>query len=76
MKLQEICDNLHFNALKEPGTIIQCIKEVSCQSFGLIVGIGEIHEVTSSNDNMRLCTETFQIFKEEGVSNFMKLEKY
>jgi len=63
MKLQEICDNLHFNALKALGLLFN-------------VGIGEIYEVTSSDDNTRFLTETLQIFKEEGVSNFMKLEKY
>jgi len=33
MKLQNICDKLHFNALKEPGTIIQCIERSNLGLF-------------------------------------------
>jgi len=27
MKLQNICNKLHFNALKEPGTLVECIDD-------------------------------------------------
>jgi hypothetical protein len=50
MKLQEICDNLHFNALK-PGDTVECISPTKGSIFNLKEG--EFYEITSKNSDFK-----------------------
>lgn len=44
MKLQEICQKMHFNNLKEPGTSMQCIKTIIAITGDVVYKKGMIYE--------------------------------
>lgn len=79
MKLQEICENLHFDALKAPGTIIECFKNIPC-SHGRGYKAGDIFKVAKDQpiySNILSASQfdknIISIFK-NGISNFKKVE--
>lgn len=57
--LDEICNKLHFDYLKAPGTVIECIKS---PAWSTILKVGDLYKVKESESVRGLITENGFIY--------------